>query len=45
MALLGIERRGLITHKRGVVTIIDRNGLAKASNGAYVAPKTDSVPL
>lgn len=43
VALMEIERRGLITHKRGVVTIIDRHGLAKASNGAYVVPKTDSV--
>jgi CRP-like cAMP-binding protein len=43
VALLEIERRGLISHKRGVVTIIDRNGLVKASNGSYVAPQTDSA--
>jgi CRP-like cAMP-binding protein len=39
VALQEIERRGLITHQRGFVTIIDRDGLVKASNGAYVAPK------
>jgi CRP-like cAMP-binding protein len=40
VALQEIERRGLITHKRGLVTVIDRDGLVKAANGAYVAPKT-----
>ena len=38
IALQELERRGWITHRRGVVAIIDRNGLVKASNGAYVAP-------
>jgi CRP-like cAMP-binding protein len=38
VALQELERRGWITHKRGVVMIIDRDGLVKASNGAYVAP-------
>jgi CRP-like cAMP-binding protein len=38
LALQELERRGWITHRRGVVTIIDRRGLAKSSNGAYLAP-------
>ena len=32
-----LERRGWISHRRGVVTILDRGGLIKNSNGAYVA--------
>jgi CRP-like cAMP-binding protein len=38
IALQELERRGWITHKRGVVTIIDRPGLIRSSNGAYVPP-------
>jgi CRP-like cAMP-binding protein len=38
LALQELERRGWITHRRGVVTIIDRKGLARSSNGAYLAP-------
>jgi CRP-like cAMP-binding protein len=38
IALKELERRGWITHKRGVVTVIDRDGLVKAGNGAYVPP-------
>jgi CRP-like cAMP-binding protein len=38
IALNELERRGWITHRRGAVTIIDRKGLTKSSNGAYVAP-------
>jgi len=38
IALQELERRGWITHRRGVVTIIDRKGLARSSNGAYLAP-------
>jgi CRP-like cAMP-binding protein len=38
IALQELERRGWITLRRGVVTIIDRKGLARSSNGAYVAP-------
>src|SRR5262245_56858061 len=38
VALHELERRGWITHRRGVVTIIDRKGLARSSNGAYLAP-------
>ena len=36
IALQELERRGLVTHRRGTVTIIDRDGLMKSSNGAYV---------
>jgi CRP-like cAMP-binding protein len=35
-----IERRRWITQRRGVVTIVDREGLLEASNGAYLAAKT-----
>jgi CRP-like cAMP-binding protein len=38
IALQELERRGWLTHRRGTVTIIDRDGLVQASNGAYVAP-------
>jgi CRP-like cAMP-binding protein len=37
IALKELERRGWITHRRGVVTIIDRKGLVRSSNGAYFA--------
>ena len=38
IALQELERRGWITQQRGVVTIIDRKGLIRSSNGAYLAP-------
>jgi CRP-like cAMP-binding protein len=38
IALQELERRGWLTHRRGMVSIIDRDGLVRASNGAYVAP-------
>lgn len=34
-ALQELERRGLIAHRRSLVTILDREGLEKSSNGAY----------
>lgn len=34
-ALQELERRGLIAHRRSLVTILDREGLEKGSNGAY----------
>jgi len=37
-ALQELERRGWITHRRGIITIIDRKGLVRSSNGAYLAP-------
>ena len=33
-----LERMGLISHRRGVTTILDREALEKSANGAYVAP-------
>lgn len=44
IALNELERRGWITHKRGVVTVIDREGLVEASSGAYVAPNNNAYP-
>jgi CRP-like cAMP-binding protein len=38
IALQELERRGWITHRRGVVTVIDRPSLIRSTNGAYVAP-------
>ena len=37
MAMQELERRGWITNRRGVTTILDRKGLARSSNGAYLA--------
>jgi hypothetical protein len=36
IALQELERRGWITNRRGVTTIIDRRGLVRNSNGAYL---------
>jgi DNA-binding transcriptional regulator YhcF (GntR family) len=33
-----LERKGLIRARRQVITIVDRNGLVKMSNGAYLPP-------
>jgi CRP-like cAMP-binding protein len=35
VAVRALERAGLISAKRGVITIIDRKGLEKLSNGTY----------
>jgi CRP-like cAMP-binding protein len=40
IALQELERRGFITHRRGKITIIDRDGLVKSCNGAY-RPRDD----
>ena len=37
IALQELERDGLITARRGVVTILDRKALEKCSNGTYLA--------
>jgi len=34
-ALQELERKGLIAHRRSLVTVLDREGLEQASNGAY----------
>jgi hypothetical protein len=36
--LLGLERMVLITHRRSIMTILDREGLEQNSNGAYSSP-------
>ena len=41
VALQALERTGLIAHRRGVITILDREALEKSSNGAY-APLFDN---
>lgn len=38
LAMQVLERRGLISARRGVITILDRKGLMKFSKGAYVPP-------
>jgi CRP-like cAMP-binding protein len=38
IALQALEREGLIAHKRGVITILDRKSLQLHSNGTYVPP-------
>jgi CRP-like cAMP-binding protein len=35
VALNGLEAEGLIRTSRGTITILDRNGLAKTTNGFY----------
>ncbi len=41
LALKLLENDGLIVAKRGLVTIIDREGLIEAVNGVYGAPKAE----
>ncbi len=38
VAVQALEREGLIKAGRRVITILDRKGLVRFSNGAYVAP-------
>jgi len=38
IALQELERKGLIGHRRSFITIIDRGGLEKRSNGTYSPP-------
>lgn len=40
-ALNGLEKRGLITTKRGAITILDRVGLEEQTNGSYGAPEAE----
>ena len=37
-ALQELERSALIAHRRGYVTILDREGLEEMSNGTYTRP-------
>lgn len=41
VAIQALERRGLIENRRGLIAIIDREGLKKCSNGAYGAPEAE----
>jgi hypothetical protein len=41
MALGFLVRHGLIRTHRGVVSITDRQGLEKSSNGAYGVPEAE----
>jgi CRP-like cAMP-binding protein len=41
VALNLLERDGLIKSHRGVITIVDRKGLRRASNGAYGVPEAE----
>jgi CRP-like cAMP-binding protein len=38
-ALQELERTGLISHRRGFITILDRDGLEEQSNGTYTQSK------
>jgi CRP-like cAMP-binding protein len=38
VALQELERKGLIAHRRSVITISDREGLQHSSNGTYSPP-------
>jgi CRP-like cAMP-binding protein len=38
VALQELERRGFIGHRRGLITIFNREALRKSSNGTYVQP-------
>jgi DNA-binding FadR family transcriptional regulator len=37
IALQALERENLIAHRRGIITILDREALKARSNGAYAA--------
>ena len=39
VALQALERKGLIRAGREVITITDRQGLVRMSNGAYLPPE------
>jgi CRP-like cAMP-binding protein len=40
-ALHGLMQKGLIHHERGVITIIDRQGLIERANGLYGIPEAE----
>lgn len=39
VALQGLVRTGLVTHRRGIITILEREALEESSNGAYIPRK------
>ena len=36
IALQALEKAGLIAHRRGRITILDRKALERSSNGTYI---------
>jgi CRP-like cAMP-binding protein len=44
-ALRTLREAGLIEHRRGMIRVIDRDGLQKASNGAYGPPEAEFQKL
>jgi CRP-like cAMP-binding protein len=40
-ALQELERKGLIAHRRSLITILDREGLEESCNGAYTRPNDE----
>lgn len=44
LALNHLEARGLIRTNRGVISIVDRQGLEASSNGAYKPPEVEPPP-
>ena len=39
VAMRSLEGSGFITTKRGLITVIDRQGLIESSDGIYIAPE------
>jgi hypothetical protein len=45
VALNGLEAQGLIRRRRGTIAILDREGLAKTTNGFYDDPEAEARRL
>jgi CRP-like cAMP-binding protein len=45
LALSELEKKGLISAKRGVVTVLDREGLEEIANASYGAPEAEYARL
>jgi CRP-like cAMP-binding protein len=45
VALNGLEAQGLIRRRRGTIAILDREGLAKTTNGFYDGPEAEARRL
>jgi DNA-binding FadR family transcriptional regulator len=41
VALQALERERLITHRRGVIVILNRDAMVKRSNGTYPGPDSE----
>jgi hypothetical protein len=44
-ALQELERKGLIAHRRSLITILDREGLEESCNGAYTPRMTNRTVI